>query len=76
MLYYIGTTKHEHPFVYEKGNRTMFKKFLQRIINSKNREDAVNKVFYGVDGIDAAFQKEKITWNEHQMLLAIINKMA
>ena len=54
----------------------MFKKYLQRIINSKNREDAINKVFYGEDGIDVAFQKEKITWNEHQMLLAVINKMA
>ncbi len=54
----------------------MFKKFLQRIINSKNKEDAIANVFYGENGIDVAFQKEKITWNEHQMLLAVINKMA
>ena len=54
----------------------MFKKFLQRIIDSKNREDAVDNVFYGENGIDIAFQMGKITWNEHQMLLAIIDKMA
>lgn len=54
----------------------MFKKFLQKIINSENKEAAINNVFYGENGIDMAFQKEKISWNEHQMLLAIIKKMA
>jgi len=54
----------------------MFKKFIQRIIDAENREDAINNVFYGTDGIDMAFQKEKITWKEHQMLLALIEKMA
>lgn len=56
--------------------RTMFKKFIQRIIDAKNREDAIQNVFYGSDGIDIAYQKEKITWNEHQMLLALIEKLA
>lgn len=58
----------------------MFKKYVQMIIESENREDAIQNVFYngrnGMDGIDRAFQKEKITWKEHQMLLALIEKMA
>lgn len=54
----------------------MFKKFLQRIIEAENKEEAFAKVFYGPDGIDMAYQHEKITWKEHQMLLALINKMA
>lgn len=54
----------------------MFKKFVQRIIDSENQEDAVQNVFYGADGIDMAFQREKITWKEHEMLLALIEKMA
>ena len=54
----------------------MFKKFIERIIAAKNQEDAVQNVFYGADGIDMAFQHEKITWKEHEMLLALINKMA
>jgi hypothetical protein len=54
----------------------MFKKFIQRIIEAENREDAINNVFYGVDGIDMAYQREKITWKEHEMLLALIEKMA
>lgn len=53
----------------------MFKKFIQRIIESENREDALQNVFYGDDGIDMAFQREKITWKEHQMLLKLIEKM-
>lgn len=64
----------------------MFKKFIQRIIEAKNQEDAYKNVFYGTKwdddgkviqyGIDIAYQHEKITWKEHQMLLALIDKMA
>lgn len=54
----------------------MFKKFIQKIIEAKDREDAIQNVFYGADGIDMAYQREKITWKEHQMLLALIEKMA
>jgi len=55
---------------------TMFKKFIQRIIEAKDREDAIQNVFYGEDGIDLAYQREKITWKEHEMLLELIEKMA
>ncbi len=54
----------------------MFKKFIQRIIESENREDAIQNVFYGDDGIDIAFQKGRLTWTEHQMLLALIERLA
>lgn len=54
----------------------MFKKYLQKIIESENKEDAINNVFYGPDGIDQAFQHDKISFKDHQMLLAIIEKMA
>lgn len=54
----------------------MFKKFIKRIIEAKDMQDAMNNVFYGDDGIDVAFQREKITWQEHEMLLALIEKLA
>lgn len=54
----------------------MFKKFLKMIIEAKDREDAIQNVFYGAEGIDQAYQHEKITWKEHQMLFALIEKMA
>lgn len=53
----------------------MFKKFIQRIIDAKDREDAWQNVFYSWDGIDRAFQQGKITWKEHEMLTALIDKM-
>lgn len=54
----------------------MFKKFILRIIDAENREDAIKNVFYGPNGIDQAYQHDKITWKEQTMLLALINKMA
>ena len=54
----------------------MFKKFIQRIIDAEDHEDAVQHVFYGPDGIDMAYQHNKITWKELEMLLALIEKMA
>ena len=53
----------------------MFKKFIKRIIEAENMQDAIDNVFYGEDGIDRAFQLEKITWAEHQMLFDLIQKM-
>lgn len=54
----------------------MFKKFIKRIIEAKDQDEAMCDVFYGKDGIDMAYQHEKITFAEHQMLLALIEKMA
>lgn len=64
----------------------MFKKFIQRIIDAANKQDAIDSVFYGTTwdesgniteyGIDIAYQHGKITAAEHQMLLALIEKMA
>lgn len=52
----------------------MFKKFLQEIIDTNSRDELLN-IFYGTDGIDMAFQKEKISWKDHQILLSLINKL-
>lgn len=54
----------------------MFKKLLGRIAEAKNREDAIDNVFYGADGIDMMYQHGKISWKDHQLLLTIIEKMA
>lgn len=54
----------------------MFKKFIQRIIEAEGREDAIQNVFYGADGIDMAFQRDKLSWKEFEMLRKLIDKMA
>lgn len=51
----------------------MFKKFLQEIINAKSN-DEMTAIFYREDGIDRMYQREKITWKEHEMLADLINK--
>lgn len=53
----------------------MFKKFIERILEAKDLEDAMRNVFYGANGIDAAFQKDKISWKEHEMLLELIGRL-
>lgn len=52
----------------------MFKKFLQEIIDANSEEELMD-IFYREDGIDMMYQKEKLNWKEHQMLLALINKL-
>lgn len=63
----------------------MFKKFIERIIAAENKQDAIDNVFYGTIwtdgkittwGIDTAYQHEKITYKELEMLSALIEKMA
>lgn len=63
----------------------MFKKFIERIIAAENKEDAIQNVFYGTKwengkivqyGIEKAFDCDKITWKEHEMLRQLIEKMA
>lgn len=53
----------------------MFKKFLQEIIDANSEEELMN-IFYRKDGIDIMYQKDKLNWKEHQMLLALINKLS
>ena len=63
-----------------------FKNFIKKIIEAENKQDAINNIFYGTTcdeeghiteyGIDMAYQHGYLTWNDHQMLLALIEKMA
>ena len=64
----------------------MFKTFIKRIAEADNKQDAINNIFYGTKydedgniteyGIDIAYQHGKISYKDHQLLLAIIEKMA
>ncbi len=52
----------------------MFKKFLKEIIEANTEEDLLD-IFNREDGIDMMYQKEKLSWEDHKMLLALINKL-
>lgn len=50
----------------------MFKKFVKRLAALETREQADSLWFE----IDIAYQHEKITWDDHQTLFALIGKIA
>ena len=52
----------------------MFKKFLKEIIEANTVEE-LNDIFYREDGIDMMYQRERISWKDHETLLALINKL-
>ena len=45
----------------------MFKKLIRNILESETFDEAFNPV-------DLAFQHEKISWNDHQLLLKLCEK--
>lgn len=50
----------------------MFKKIVSAIAAIHTQEDA--NIVYGM--IDTAFQQEKITWKDHEVLFEIVAKIA
>lgn len=59
-----------------KETKPTFKNYIKRIVEATDRKDAIDNIFYGADGIDMAFQHGFISWNDHQLLLNLIEKLA
>ena len=57
------------------AKRGLFKSFLKRIVEARFYQTAIEDVFYGEDGIDMAFQRGEISWEDHQLLLEVIGLM-
>ena len=55
-----------------KNKYAIFRKFVERIVEEGYREAAVQEVFYGINGIDMAFQRGEISWEDHELLLKLI----
>ena len=53
------------------GKNGMFKKFIERIIKAEDYDEAL-KIFYEKNGIEAAYQKGKITRDERETLLRLM----
>ena len=53
----------------------MFKKFVKEICETEGR-DALLDIFYRIDGVDMMFQRRKLSWDEHQMLLGLIVRLS
>lgn len=52
----------------------MFKKFVKAMLNATSAEE-IEDVLYGENGVDILFQKDKLKWDEHEMLFELAAKL-
>ena len=52
----------------------MFKKFVKQMLAATSREEIEN-ILYRADGVDMMFQREKLKWDEHEMLFDLAVKL-
>lgn len=52
----------------------MFKKFVKELL-AATTSDEISEILYRADGVDRMFQKEKIKWDEHEILFDLAGKM-
>jgi hypothetical protein len=53
-----------------------FRGYMKAISQAENKEDAIQNIFYGQYGADMAYQHDKITYNDLELIQKIIEKMA
>ena len=53
----------------------MFKKLVKLLLAAENENDIENAL-YGENGVDILFQKEKIKWDEHEILFSLADKIS
>ena len=54
----------------------MFREYLERIAKAESKQDAVDNIWNGENGISGAFNEGTITFNELRILEGLIRKMA
>ena len=52
----------------------MFKKLFDKMMAAKTNEERA-LVLYGEDGVDRMYQKEKITWEDHERLFNLAARL-
>lgn len=52
----------------------MFKKFVKLMLQATSSEE-IEDVLYGENGVDRMFQKDKLKWEEHEMLFELAAKL-
>ncbi len=53
----------------------MFKKFVSELAEAKSNEEVLN-ILYRADGVDMMFQREKISWKDHEILFKLAGALA
>ena len=52
----------------------MFKKLLDELLAATTKE-AITDILYQKDGIDQMFQREKISWQDHERLFKLAARL-
>lgn len=52
----------------------MLRKYIKQMLAAETEQDIVN-ILYSIDGVDMAYQREKISWNDHELLFELADKL-
>ena len=52
----------------------MFKKLLDELLTAQTEEE-ITHILYKQDGVDLSFQREQITWEDHQRLFKLASRL-
>lgn len=53
----------------------MFKKFVDELLNAET-EEQITDILYRADGVDLSFQRENITWQDHERLFKLAGSLS
>ena len=53
----------------------MFKKFFDELLTAET-EKQIEDILYRSDGVDMAFQREKINWQDHERLFELADRLS
>ena len=53
----------------------MFKKFFDELLLCET-EEQITDILYRADGVDMAFQREKINWRDHERLFKLAGSLS
>lgn len=52
----------------------MFKKFFDEMLKATTQKE-IDDILYRQDGVDLSFQHDKLSWNDHQRLFKLAEKL-
>lgn len=52
----------------------MFKKLLDELLKAQT-EDEITSILYREDGVDLSFQHEKLSWQDHERLFKLADRL-
>lgn len=58
-----------------RRKETMFKKLLDELLAATTQE-AITDILYRKDGVDLSYQREKLSWDDHERLFKLAGRLS